>query len=510
VKSISIPLLILMAAALLAAGCSQDDPVKPVPEPVPDPVATSPDSLMSLYRTALEAMDADLYDTLLGADFHLLLSPFEGDFGDLPTAYLTRNEANTAAGNMFAGQPVTNWQGDGVPGVTRFTIHDWSREGEWLPLPIAGSTPVPPPYEMRRGVWSLRMFVERGTSYPLLSVAGRYAVTVGRLPAEGSDDPWFLVGIEPVDPVKSETFGWAGVNLHYLTNEPPTAVLAVEETAGDPWPDFTFDPAGSSDDDSGLAPLPYRYRIGGEPLMPPEDWSAWTDQPFETFFRRAGEHTVTLEVRDRWGATVRAERTVAIRLEPLPFAGTPDQVVANFRTAYEMLAVDHLDDLTGSFFRMELQQTTIDRYPAVGPTVNSFEESVIHRRMFSGREFVNDEQEVLPPVAAVEFQVLDRSQDWEETMGFPFQNTLMAHYDVDILFHRGDELSTLRTRGQIRFHVAGRDSFYEGEDRTFYEMVGQVDLTTEDKALEAALFGDIKARYWLEYGFPTGETRSTR
>jgi hypothetical protein len=495
VKRILTRLILLVAAALLAAGCSDEDPVTPDPDPEPAPVATTPDSLMSLHRIALEETDAGLYEELLGSDFHLQLSPFEGDFGDPPTDHLTRGEAVTAMANMCAGQPVTNWRGDVVPGVAGFTIHEWVRADDWAPLPAADGVAVPPPYEMRRAVWSLRMFVERGTSYPLLSVAGQYAVTVGRLSGEDPDQPWFLVGIQPLEPVKSENFGWVGVNLLYLTNQAPQAVLTVAEQPGESWPEFTFDPAGSADTDSGLPPLPFRYRIASDPFMPPENWTDWSSGPLVWTFESEGERTVTLEVRDRWGATDRADRTVTVSRDWLPFPGSPDQLMANFRSAQEDRDLAEHRRLLHPDFRMMLQQETVDQFPDLGETIDRVEELRIHERMFSGDDLTDPTGAFVPGVQAVEFLTFGPLADWAVTPpDDPMPGALFAPYQVKFNFSRGNQYSQLRTEGVVLFYATSRDSLHEGTIRQFYQMVGQKDLTAP-KAVEGATYGTIKAIY---------------
>ena len=112
-------IMMIATAAMLAAGCSDDDPVQPETDPAPAPVATTPDSLMSLYRIAVEEMEIQGFVDLFHPDFRMAVSEWEGSTGKLPTDHMTRDETVLAAANMFGGKSVVNWQGDSLPVVTQ-------------------------------------------------------------------------------------------------------------------------------------------------------------------------------------------------------------------------------------------------------------------------------------------------------------------------------------------------------------------------------------------------------
>ncbi len=71
-----------------------------------------------------------------------------------------------------------------------------------------------------------------------------------------------------------------------------------------------------------------------------------------------------------------------------------------------------------------------------------------------------------------------------------------APYEVEFLFDRGQEFSSLRVQGRIKFYVTSRDSLHEDVLRQYYQMIGQVDLTSRGgKVVENVLWGSAKAIY---------------
>jgi hypothetical protein len=73
-------------------------------------------------------------------------------------------------------------------------------------------------------------------------------------------------------------------------------------------------------------------------------------------------------------------------------------------------------------------------------------------------------------------------------------NAEWAPFEVDFLFDRGQEFSTMKVEGTIKFYVTSRDSMHEGSLKQYYEMIGQVDLTNGGfKSVETATWGSVKA-----------------
>ena len=82
-------------------------------------------------------------------------------------------------------------------------------------------------------------------------------------------------------------------------------------------------------------------------------------------------------------------------------------------------------------------------------------------------------------MVGISFGKFQPELDWQVSPADdPIPNALFAPYSVDILFNRGQGHSQISVKGQIRFYVTSKDSLHEGETKPYFQMVGQVDLTT--------------------------------
>jgi len=152
----SVRLAVLMFAVLLiASGCSDDDPVTPVPLPEEGYLATSPDSLMALWQTALTTLDSTMYGDMYDPDFRFHFS--DGDMSEyqLLTDHMTRDETVQTGWNMFSGQEVTNWVGVNVFAVARIIFHEMTQNGASGSRP--SRRPVPTIFLPWRAIPSWRM-----------------------------------------------------------------------------------------------------------------------------------------------------------------------------------------------------------------------------------------------------------------------------------------------------------------------------------------------------------------
>lgn len=183
----------------------------------------------------------------------------------------------------------------------------------------------------------------------------------------------------------------------------------------------------------------------------------------------------------------------------LPFPGSPDQLVANFRSAYETMDFSGLRSVLHPAFETHLQQRTRDEFPAVGPTLDVAEELVIAERMFSGTAITNSQGTLVQGLSAVSFLIFERANEWTTagaTDVVPGAST--ALFETTILLDRPGG-ATLRTDGLLKIYVAGRDTVIGGETKSFYQMIGQVDLTSATvagKGVEETPWGTLKALFW--------------
>ncbi len=481
--------LIIFGSLFLIAGCSDEDPVTPVQLPEVGYLAVSPDSLMALWQTALTTMDSTMYRDMYDPDFRFHFS--DGDMSEfqLLTDYMTGDETVQTGWNMFSGEDITNWQGAFVPGVVRIHFPVMTQETLWE-IVVAGSAPA-----IANARFTMQMYVERGYGISTIFAAGSYdffAMARDTILEGGTVTQYYqLIDMVAVNP--DEKMGvintWGGVHLTYLTNEAPQAALEVTDIGGSPLPVFHCDASGSSDTDSGLHPAPYRWQFesGGA-------WTDWVEDPtINHSYPTPGGYTITVQVRDRWGSTDTAGYDVSLQL---PFPDSPDQLMANFQTIYETMDVDEYLKIMHPDFLTILQDATSQEFPDVGTTLDVNEELRIHERMFSGEAVTDPDGYLVPGVRNISFNVLWPLDAW--SLSPPndiIPNAEWAPFEVVFLFDRGQNFSTLKVTGTIKFYVTSRDSLHEGTTKQYYQMIGQVDLTSGYKGIEESIWGSVKALF---------------
>jgi hypothetical protein len=217
------------------------------------------------------------------------------------------------------------------------------------------------------------------------------------------------------------------------------------------------------------------------------------------------EGEVTLdENKALWNAALRSlgpivtteERGFNLGNTNLPFPASPEQVMANFQTIYETMDVNEYLNLMHPDFVTILQQSTMEEFPDVGPTLDRYEEQNIHKRMFSGLAVTDPNGNLVPGVHNIDFSVFMPLDVWQISPPEDvIPNALYAPFEVSILFDRGQNYSTMKVEGIIKFYVTGQEFSYKGVTRVFYQMVGQVDLTDSNKAVEGTSWGTAKALF---------------
>jgi hypothetical protein len=181
----------------------------------------------------------------------------------------------------------------------------------------------------------------------------------------------------------------------------------------------------------------------------------------------------------------------------LPFPDTPDQVLANFMTIYETMDFAEYEISLDPAFACHLQPETMEEFPALGPTLEGDEEIRLHSRMFSGEDLTDASGAPLPAIQQFSFGKLRKLIDWGESLDTdPIPNTLSALYAVEIIVDRGQSHAALKVDGQIRFYVKPAEGRVDGESRTYYRLVGQLDWTQTHKASEIVAWGSLKSLYY--------------
>jgi hypothetical protein len=167
--------------------------------------------------------------------------------------------------------------------------------------------------------------------------------------------------------------------------------------------------------------------------------------------------------------------------DQIPFAGTEDQLMANFRTAYEDMDYNIFKDMLHPDYITLLQESTQQEFPDVGPTLDVAEELRIHQRMFAGQPVTDPDGVLVPGISSINFGTYEQQGTWATSPpNDVIPNARFSLYQVIFEFDRPG-YSTLKVEGQIKFYVAGRDSFHNGANRTYWQMIGQQDLTNSTK-----------------------------
>ncbi|MEN8006668.1 MAG: hypothetical protein ABFS42_06600 [Candidatus Krumholzibacteriota bacterium] len=162
----------------------------------------------------------------------------------------------------------------------------------------------------------------------------------------------------------------------------------------------------------------------------------------------------------------------------LPFPSSPDVLMNNFRTIYETRDIDEYRKIMHPDFLTILQDATIQEFPDVGTTLDVNEELRIHERMFSGDAQTDPNGDFVPGVSSIAFSTFRALDTWvvsPENDIIP--NAEWAPFEVDFLFDRGQNFSTLKVEGTIKFYVTSKDTVHQGTTKQYYQMIGQVDLT---------------------------------
>jgi len=175
---------------------------------------------------------------------------------------------------------------------------------------------------------------------------------------------------------------------------------------------------------------------------------------------------------------------------------TANELITQFKAAYQAMDVDHYLALIDPEFLMVLREGTTEEFPDVGTTLDFTQEERIHQRMFSGDSVTDPEGVLIPAVQAIEFLVFDDLDDWSaaDDQG-RFPGTEWAPFRVEIVFDRGQEHSMFFLDGVVKIYVRTHEELVDGEESTYCLMAGMVDLTGTVKPVDPIPWGSVKALY---------------
>jgi hypothetical protein len=159
-KSKSFMLLVALTMMIFSAGCifspdEGDDDNKPKPGPTLAYPGTR-DILMKNFKQIYEEMDYDAFREMMHIDYFMILQQSTiTEFPDVgPTIDLA--EELRMHERMFAGNPVTDPDGELVPGITSISFEEFRQLGEWVTSPP--NDPIP---NAESGTWQVEFLFAR-------------------------------------------------------------------------------------------------------------------------------------------------------------------------------------------------------------------------------------------------------------------------------------------------------------------------------------------------------------
>jgi hypothetical protein len=188
-------------------------------------------------------------------------------------------------------------------------------------------------------------------------------------------------------------------------------------------------------------------------------------------------------------------KTHEVPLPPAPPPpDTPDQLMANFKTAYTGLDI--------ADYRLVLHPDYVfifrlrDVLPGASDRFTCAEDLAVAEKMFSGLPIERPGDMTLPAISSIQFTTFNRAGPWTEVgLEDPdFPNTKRALYDIELTFSRAGA-NTIIVNGQQEFFVASRDTVVSGVAKQYCQLQGQRDLSGESKGVEGDSWGAVKCLY---------------
>ncbi len=488
---------IFLLPVLIFAGCSDDDPVAPIQEQ-PEPLAVSPDSLATMFRTALDEMDSQLLESLLADDFRYSLNSETIARNDLPTTFLNRAETLQSLGLIFAGQEASGNVLDAEWGeitgvrVTHFTqMTDWEEAGDFSPYP--GSV---------ESSWNSTLDFELADGASLLRADQRlnlYATAVDTVLSDGSvAQRYELVRIydwldSSAQAQKSESMLLGEILCSYLVPSAPTAMLTLSDAGGFPYALIECDATGSMDPVHGLAPVAFNF---ADASLEGRWFSSWREA---TVFLRSedapGTYPVQVTVRNRWNLTAMAVDSVTVAVADPPAATTGAILVDNVVGAYQTMATEALASQLDDQFKMILRPEVQDEWGWSSDFHFDRDDFVqAHTQMFRGDPGADANGNVVHPIAGITIDVFEQQAAWQQVppqdVYFGGVADYFVPYQVGIGFYNADLSHRFLVRQQVLVYATEIDNM----GTTEYRLVGLRALSSSRKTDDVG-WDDVIALY---------------
>jgi len=470
-------LLALLACLGFAAGCTLDKETTGPEISDSAPVPVTEDSLMSLFTASLTVMDIEQFTALVAPGFRFVLDPDFVATAEISADTLRRAEAVNVATNIFAGTPVI-WGERIAPGVAGVAVDELEKaDADWADGSFGDAFPA-----VRHCLYDIGLTISYSSVAHDTVVTGqaRFSVVGRDTSLEGVKTTVFsLAGIEDFTAANAPAGppSWSEVLLAYLINQAPDPIITTPVVVGGIDTVFTLSAATSDDEDSGLAPKPYRWRFSAS-----GPWSDWTATPDTSVsYTAPGEMVVALEVRDRWGHADVAFRTLTVYPE---HASSEDALIDAFEDAYASRSLFTYGLTLDESFSFLLQPETAADWGRDSTIVTREQDLAATENTFDTAHFID-----LDLQATGQWTLTD-----PDHMYFP--ETWRRSYDFELAVFDDFAGLTYQASGEQIFYAAERDTVIDGAAVTYWLLVGQEDhsLLPGPEELEVT-WGDIKLIY---------------
>jgi hypothetical protein len=160
----------------------------------------------------------------------------------------------------------------------------------------------------------------------------------------------------------------------------------------------------------------------------------------------------------------------------IPFPGSEDQLIANFKTAYTSMRIDDYRPVLHPDYVFILRAADVS--PGESDRFTYAEELAVSENMFSGLPIERPGDTTVPAISSISIAVLNLIGEWLDvgSSDVDFPNTRSALYEVQLTFSRAGA-NTIIVNGQQEFYVTSQDSLVNGETRQYFQLRGQRDRT---------------------------------
>jgi len=159
-----------------------------------------------------------------------------------------------------------------------------------------------------------------------------------------------------------------------------------------------------------------------------------------------------------------------------PFPGTKEQLLTNFKQAYEDMEINEYGKILHNDYKFILQEEDIIGGQLPYDHLNRDDDITIMTRIFSGNPYLPPDRDPEAAVTEITFSVLDPVTVWEASTHPDFPGAERAVFNVDLEFKRPVS-TTILVSGSTEFYVVSRDSTVNGIPKQYWQIVGQVDAT---------------------------------